>query len=72
MLGAFRAVEAYDPAVNRWSILPSMPNPRHGLAGGVIGDRFYAVSGDAQSAGSGAPNAHVPFNHALQLDLVIK
>ncbi|HKF99332.1 MAG TPA: kelch repeat-containing protein [Xanthobacteraceae bacterium] len=71
MLGAFRAVEAYDPAVNRWSILPSMPNPRHGLAGGVIGDRFYAVSGDAQSASSGA-HTDVPFNQALQLDLVIK
>jgi len=71
MLGAFRAVEAYDPAVNRWSILPSMPNPRHGLAGGVVGDRFYAVSGDAQSASSGA-HTDVPFNQALQLDLVMK
>ncbi len=71
MLGAFRAVEAYDPAVNRWSILPSMPNPRHGLAGGVVGDRFYAVSGDAQSASSGA-HTDVPFNQALQLDLVLK
>jgi N-acetylneuraminic acid mutarotase len=71
MLGAFRAVEAYDPAVNRWSILPSMPNPRHGLAVGVVGDRLYAVSGDAQSASSGA-HTDVPFNQALQLDLVIK
>jgi N-acetylneuraminic acid mutarotase len=71
MLAAFRAVEAYDPAVNRGSILPSMPNPRHGLAGGVIGERFYAVSGDAQSAGSGA-HANVPFSQALQLDLVMK
>jgi N-acetylneuraminic acid mutarotase len=70
-LAAFRAVEAYDPAVNRWQILPSMPNPRHGLAGGVIGDRFYLVSGDAQSAGSGA-HTDVPYNHALQLDIVLK
>jgi hypothetical protein len=37
----------------------------------VVGDRFYAVSGDGQSAGSGA-HATVPFTEALQLDLVIK
>ncbi len=67
MLGAFRAVEAYDPAKNRWYIMPSMPNPRHGLAAGVVGDRFYAVSGDAQSASSGA-HTDVPFNQALKLD----
>lgn len=69
MLGAFRAVEAYDPAQNRWDIMPSMPNPRHGLAGGVIGDRLYLVSGDAQSAGNGA-HTDVAFNQALQLDKV--
>src|SRR5204863_7941035 len=33
----FRALEAYDPANNRWSVLPSMPVSRHGLAGGVRG-----------------------------------
>jgi N-acetylneuraminic acid mutarotase len=71
MLGAFRAVEAYDPAANRWQIMPSMPNPRHGLAAGVIGKRFYAVSGDAQSAGNGA-HTDVPFNQALKLDEVMK
>jgi hypothetical protein len=48
-----------------------MRYPRHGLAVGVVGSRFYAVSGDAQSAGSGA-HVDVPFNEALQLDLVIK
>jgi len=68
MLAALRAVEAYDPAKNTWNIMPSMPNPRHGLAGGVIGDRFHLVSGDAQSAGSGAPSAHVDFHHALRLE----
>lgn len=68
---AYRAVEAYNPALNQWSILPSMRHPRHGLAVGVVGDRLYAVSGDGQSAGSGA-HATVPFTEALQLDLVIK
>ena len=72
LLAALRAVEAYDPAQNRWHIMPSMPNPRHGLAGSVLGDRLHLVSGDAQSAGSGAPNAHVDFHHALRLDMVAK
>ena len=53
-------------------MLPSMPRQRHGLAVGVIGNRLYAVSGDAQSAASGIANAHVAVNEALQLDLVIK
>lgn len=69
MLGAFRAVEAYDPAINQWRIMPSMPNPRHGLAVAVVGDRLYTVSGDAQSALSGA-HTDVPFVQALQLDMV--
>jgi N-acetylneuraminic acid mutarotase len=68
-LAAFKAVELYDPAVNRWQIMPSMPNPRHGLAVGVIGDRLYTVSGDGQSAGNGIEHSAVPFNQALQLDL---
>ena len=65
-LAAFRAVEAYDPAVNRWQVLPSMPRQRHGLAVGVIGNRLYAVSGDPQSAGSGIQHASVAVNEALQ------
>ena len=71
-LAAFRAVEMYDPAVNRWQIMPSMPHPRHGLGIGVIGNRLYAVSGDAQSAGNGIDHSAVNFNEALQLDLVAK
>jgi hypothetical protein len=49
-----------------------MPHARHGLAVGVIGDRFYTVSGDAQSAGNGIPHSAVPFNEALQLELAVK
>jgi len=71
-LAAFKAVEVYDPAVNRWQVLPSMPHQRHGLAIGVIGNRLYTVSGDGQSAGNGMSHTDVPYNEALQLDLVIK
>jgi len=52
LVAAFRAVEAYDPATNSWITLPSMPMPRHGLAGAVIGNRFHLVSGMIQSAGA--------------------
>jgi N-acetylneuraminic acid mutarotase len=71
-LMAFKEVEVYDPALNRWQLLPSMPHARHGMAIGVVGDRFYAVSGEAQSALSGIGHAAVDFNEALQLDLVLK
>src|SRR5580704_11404841 len=46
-------VEAYDPATNTWSILTPMAIGRHGVAGGVVGNRFYAISGDVQSSGTG-------------------
>jgi N-acetylneuraminic acid mutarotase len=49
----FRALEAYDPASNTWTVLPSMPVSRHGLAGAVVGNRLHMVSGDVQSAGTG-------------------
>jgi len=49
----FRALEAYDPATNTWTVLPSMPVSRHGLAGAVVGNRLHMASGDVQSAGTG-------------------
>src|SRR6476660_8687043 len=52
LVGAFRAIEAYDPMTNSWSTLPPMPMPRHGAAGAVIGNRLYLVSGMIQSAGA--------------------
>jgi N-acetylneuraminic acid mutarotase len=49
----FRAFEEYDPATNTWRVLQPMAPPRHGVAAAVVGNRFYAVSGDVQSAGTG-------------------
>jgi len=57
LMAAFRALEVYDPAANRWTILPQMPIPRHGLAGAVIGNRLHLVTGEIQSAG--IPGAHL-------------
>jgi hypothetical protein len=35
----------FSPATREWTELASMPRARGGLAGAVIGDRFYAVGG---------------------------
>ena len=61
----WRALEAYDPASNTWATLPSLPVPRHGLAGAVVGDRLHMVSGDVQSAGSGV-RVHSDSNDAYE------
>jgi N-acetylneuraminic acid mutarotase len=53
----FRAVEAYDPRTNTWSMLPDMTFPRHGLAGAILNGKFHLASGDAASGG--APNTHI-------------
>jgi peroxiredoxin/N-acetylneuraminic acid mutarotase len=52
LVGAFRAVEAYEPATNSWATLSPMPMPRHGVAGAVIGNRFHLASGMITSAGA--------------------
>ena len=66
MFAAFRTVEAFDPAANTWTVMPPMQFPRHGHAGAVIGNRLHIVSGDVQSAASGAV-VHVDYHHALDL-----
>src|SRR5580692_5119113 len=53
MMATFRSVEAYEPATDTWSIMPPMPVSRHGLAAGMIGNRFILVGGDIQSSGTG-------------------
>ena len=63
----FRALEAYDPASNRWTILPSMPVSRHGLAGAVLGKRLHMVSGDVQSAQTGV-EVHTESHDAFEFD----
>jgi Kelch motif protein/kelch motif-containing protein len=62
LVGAFRAFEAYDPGTNQWTAMPSMPIPRHGVAGAVIGNRFHLVSGMVTGAAVGAgsdPGVHL-------------
>lgn len=66
----FRAVEAYDPAANRWTALPPMEFPRHGLAGAIINGKFHLVSGDAASGG--APGTHIDSDVHEVIDLDAK
>lgn len=66
MAAAFRAVEAFDPATNSWSVLPPLQFPRHGAAGAMIGNRLHVVSGVVQASGSGG-HSDVDYHHALVL-----
>jgi N-acetylneuraminic acid mutarotase len=66
LMAAFRALEAYDPAGNRWMALPQMPVPRHGLAGAVLGNRLHLVSGDVQSAGIPGMHLHSEAHDAFE------
>jgi N-acetylneuraminic acid mutarotase len=49
VVGTYRSFEAFDPVKNEWTELPPLAIPRHGLVGGVAGNRFYVVSGHLQS-----------------------
>src|ERR671922_1967170 len=65
-MAAFRALEAYEPVANRWSSLPSMPIPRHGLAGAVLRDRPHLPGGDVQSAGIADMHLHDDSHDAFE------
>lgn len=66
MAAAFRAVEAFDPATNSWSVLPPLEFPRHGAGGDFVGNRFHVVTGVVQASGSGG-HSDVDYHHALEL-----
>jgi N-acetylneuraminic acid mutarotase len=38
-------VELFDPRRRRWSSLPDLRTPRHGLGGAALGRRVYAIQG---------------------------
>jgi len=55
--GIFPQVEVYDPASDRWSGLPDLPTPRHGMGAAVSGEQIY-VPGGATIAGFRASAAN--------------
>ena len=54
--GVYAECWVYDPAADRWSPIPSMPVPRHGLGAVTIGQEIFVVAGAAQAGGSGTTN----------------
>ena len=46
--GTIREVELFDPVRGRWSPLPGLGEPRHGLGGVAYRDRVYAIQGGPQ------------------------
>ncbi len=65
----FRTLEAYEPATNQWLVLPPAPLGRQPIAGDVIGDTLYVVSGDNGDRpliGVRGPSEPFPFD-ALRL-----
>jgi N-acetylneuraminic acid mutarotase len=41
----FDSFEEYNPLTDKWRILNKLPEPRHGICAGVIGDEIHTVSG---------------------------
>ncbi len=64
--GSIRAVEAYDPATNTWSILPTMFTARHGVNVAIIGDKLFAIGGHVQAAGTGGEAANSDSNEVYE------
>ena len=68
IVGTYRDLDAYDPAANKWTSFPPMPVARHGLVGGVLGNRFHAVSGHIQSGNVFGDQMDSNANEAITLD----
>ena len=58
--GVFPQVESYYPPRDSWEPLEPMPNPRHGMGAGVIGNTLY-VPGGADMMAFGAVATHDAF-----------
>ena len=49
---AVGSLEAYNPALDTWSVLPSMPTARVGPAAAVVGNKIYVIGGFTRSTWS--------------------
>ena len=68
----FRTAEAYDPATDQWSVLPTVPQGRAPATGAVVGDTFYLLSeysGYRNQTGERKESEGSPFD-ALRLILL--
>ncbi|HYN90630.1 MAG TPA: kelch repeat-containing protein [Thermoleophilaceae bacterium] len=53
-----RPVELFDPRSGRWSRLPGMRTPRHGLGGAALANRVFAIEG--------GPSPGLAFSDAIE------
>ncbi len=58
----FAAAEAYDPASDRWEVLPAMRTPRHGMGAAAAGGAIVGPGGGTRQGfgASAVVEAFVP------------
>ena len=66
VFAVMRNVEAYDPATNSWSTLPTFLTARHGVSVAAIGNRLYVIGGHIQGAGTGGEAANADYNEVYE------
>ncbi|MBZ5662287.1 MAG: hypothetical protein LAO08_17950 [Acidobacteriia bacterium] len=66
IVAAIRAVEAYDPASNQWTVLPTMPTARHGVNVAVVNNRLYVIGGHLQGGFIGGEGANSDANEVYE------
>jgi N-acetylneuraminic acid mutarotase len=66
IVGAFRDIEAYDPAADAWSALPPMDMPLNAPSAVTLGNRLYIISGQMQSGSIGGDSLASSSVNALE------
>ena len=56
LMASFRALEAYEPATDTWTLLPALPGTVHGNAMAFIGNKLHNVSGKMENGGLPDPD----------------
>ena len=51
LMASFRALEAYEPATDTWTVLPALPGAVHGNAMSFVGNKLHNVSGKMENGG---------------------
>jgi N-acetylneuraminic acid mutarotase len=67
MDAVFRDFVVFDPAINDWYRLPSMPTARHGVVLAALGNRIHAVAGHTSFNGNGGEAQHTGVNEVFEL-----
>lgn len=52
-------VDVYDPAADRWELVPPLPSPVHHLGLAVMGDRLYVAGGYTNGPSGWVPRSEV-------------